>query len=109
MNLSVMFTLRASNVKTGPIPVSTTSRDTCATSCPLFGDGGCYAASGNLGMLWRALSGAVPGEKFRSGVAMVQSYTWSGFVAMVAALPEGTLWRHNQAGDLPGQGDAIDV
>jgi hypothetical protein len=25
----------------------------------------------------------------------------------IAALPEGTLWRHNQAGDLPGEGDTI--
>jgi hypothetical protein len=25
----------------------------------------------------------------------------------IAALPKGTLWRHNQAGDLPGEGDAI--
>jgi hypothetical protein len=27
---------------------------------------------------------------------------------MVAALPEGTLWRAAQAGDLPGEGDVID-
>jgi len=27
----------------------------------------------------------------------------------IAALPKGTLWRHNQAGDLPGEGDAIDA
>jgi len=26
----------------------------------------------------------------------------------IAALPDGTLWRHNVAGDLPGEGDAID-
>jgi hypothetical protein len=25
----------------------------------------------------------------------------------IAALPEGTLWRHNVAGDLPGEGDTI--
>lgn len=29
-------------------------------------------------------------------------------MAKIAALPKGTLWRHNQAGDLPGIGDAID-
>jgi hypothetical protein len=34
--------------------------------------------------------------------------TWSQFTAAVATLPEKTLWRHNQASDLPGQGDAID-
>ncbi len=26
----------------------------------------------------------------------------------IAALPEGTLWRHNQAGDLPGKNGVID-
>jgi hypothetical protein len=30
------------------------------------------------------------------------------FAASIAALPDGTLWRHNQAGDLPGIGDTID-
>jgi hypothetical protein len=29
-------------------------------------------------------------------------------MAQIAALPKGTLWRHNQAGDLPGDGDTID-
>jgi hypothetical protein len=30
------------------------------------------------------------------------------FVASIAALPNGTLWRHNQAGDLPGDGATVD-
>jgi hypothetical protein len=33
---------------------------------------------------------------------------WTTFVDMVAAFPAGTLWRHNQAGDLPGNGSTID-
>jgi hypothetical protein len=28
---------------------------------------------------------------------------------MVAALPDGQLWRHNVAGDLPGAGESIDA
>ena len=32
----------------------------------------------------------------------------SEFCRQVAALPNGTLWRHNEAGDLPGLGDNID-
>jgi hypothetical protein len=32
---------------------------------------------------------------------------WAAFVKAVAALPEGQLWRHNQAGDLPGTDLAI--
>jgi hypothetical protein len=35
--------------------------------------------------------------------------SWSTFCDAVAALPEGQLWRHNEAGDLPGKGDRIDV
>jgi len=46
---------------------------------------------------------------FRSSGNMIKSLTWSAFCDMVAAFPKGTLWRHNQAGDLPGQGDAIDT
>jgi hypothetical protein len=30
------------------------------------------------------------------------------FVAKIAALPAGQLWRHNQAGDLPGVNETID-
>lgn len=33
---------------------------------------------------------------------------WPEFCAAIAALPEGTLWRHNQSGDLPGHGEEID-
>jgi hypothetical protein len=61
-----------------------------------------------LGMIWRALSATKPGDKFRNGRSMVQSLTWAQFVAKVAAMPIGTFWRHDQAGDLPGKGDRID-
>jgi hypothetical protein len=30
--------------------------------------------------------------------------SFKAFLAQIAALPEGQLWRHNQAGDLPGDG-----
>jgi hypothetical protein len=30
-------------------------------------------------------------------------------MAQIKRLPRGTLWRHNQAGDLPGDGDNIDA
>jgi hypothetical protein len=33
---------------------------------------------------------------------------FAAFLKSVAALPRGQLWRHNQAGDLPGMGNAID-
>jgi hypothetical protein len=33
---------------------------------------------------------------------------YADFLDKIAALPEGQLWRHNQAGDLPGNGLEID-
>src|SRR5262245_48054526 len=105
---AVQFTLKSRNSKVGAMPVSTTSRNTCPDACPLKASG-CYAEAGPLGMLWSALSKATPGETFQRAGQTVQSLTWSQFAHAVAALPDATLWRHNQAGDLPGQGDAIDV
>jgi hypothetical protein len=92
----VALTLKSRNEKTGPIPVSTTSRETCALACPLFG-AGCYADGGPLGMYWRKVTQGEFGSD------------WGAFVGQIAALPEGQLWRHNQAGDLPGDGAEIDA
>lgn len=90
------FTLKSRNAKTGPMPVSTTSSDTCPTACP-FIDSGCYAEAGPLAILWRKLDADKVGINFDE------------FVAKIAALPTGTIWRHNQAGDLPGSGNTIDA
>ena len=38
-----------------------------------------------------------------------QGVTWEKFCELVEKLPEGQLWRHNEAGDLPGVGDSIDM
>jgi hypothetical protein len=97
--MQVNFTAKSRNTKTGPMPVSTTSADTCPAACPLAGGNGCYAANGPLGMLWRNLSNG----------ASAFGLSWSEFCAKVAALPAATLWRHNQAGDLPGTSDTLDT
>ncbi len=91
------LTLKSSNAKTGPIPVSTSSSDTCPTSCPLLANNSCYAKHGPLAIQWRRVDA---GEHAKA---------WGDFLADVHALPEGQLWRHNQAGDLPGPGDEIDI
>ena len=88
------FTLKSRNVKTKPIPTTVTSADTCPDACPLKAKG-CYAKGGPLAMHWRAVT-----EGKRDG-------TLQALTADIAALPEGTLWRHNVAGDLPGEGDII--
>ena len=88
------FTPKSRNAKTGPIPVTTTSASTCPPSCPLSAKG-CYASGGPLAIHWRKVTEGKAGGSLE---ALCDS---------IAALPEGTLWRHNQAGDLPGEGDII--
>ncbi len=95
MPLTVHLSPKSANAKTGPIPVSTSSADTCPPTCPLK-ESGCYANGGPLALHWRAVSDGQRGTD------------WDTFCAKIAELPEGTLWRHNQAGDLPGSRGLID-
>jgi hypothetical protein len=83
------LTARSANTKTGPIPVSTSSAETCpsAAVCPFKGNG-CYAERGPLALHWRAVTEGTRG------------LPWHGFLQTIRALPAGQLWRHNQAGDL---------
>lgn len=87
------LTKKSSNAKTGPIAVSTTSRDSCSPSCPLFGNG-CYAESGPLRLHWDKVSDGPWAEKPRGNDIET-------FIRELKSLPEGTCFRHNQAGDLP--------
>lgn len=90
--LRVFFTRESANRKTGPIPVSMTSASSCPPSCSYYGDG-CYAERHILGMHWRRLSRG-------------EGRSWDAFCDAVRGLPPGQLWRHNEAGDLPGIGEA---
>jgi len=83
---------KSGNRKTGPIPVSYTSGKTCPEACPLKRNG-CYAESYPVAEHWG------DGARFAA---------WDRFCEQVSALPAGQLWRHNVAGDLPGQGDRLD-
>jgi len=91
----IAFTRVSRNAKTGPIPVTTSSEETCPPACPLKG-AGCYAEGGPLAMFWRKVTAK------KAGMA------WAEAMRQIARLPRGTLWRHNQAGDLPGFGNDID-
>lgn len=77
----------STNTKTGPIPVSTSARATCPTTCKLKGNG-CYAENFPMVVHWDAVS-----ERGR-GVP------YEDFVDEIRRLPKNQLWRHNQAGDL---------
>lgn len=79
------------NTKTGPIPVSTSNSGTCPDACPIKLKG-CYAKYGPVGMHWRKLDeGSSKNAK-----------EWGEFLKDVKRIPRGSLWRHNQAGDLNG-------
>lgn len=90
----IHLTLKSANIKTGAIPVSTSDNSTCPDACPLK-KGGCYAKGGPLGMHWAKVSAGKRGELLEQ------------FARKIESLPDGQLWRHNAAGDLPGKGDRI--
>lgn len=85
------FVRVSGNRKTGPIPVTYTSRDSCPDSCALKG-AGCYAEQGPTRWQW---------NKARDNFA--------DLLAFIRSIPGGSLWRHNVAGDLPGAGDQLDA
>jgi len=89
------LTRTSSNAKTGPIPVSTTSEESCPPSCPFYRQG-CYAEGYHLRQHWNKVSDGSRGGSLKE------------FTDQIRKLPRGQLWRHNQAGDLPGMLEAID-
>jgi hypothetical protein len=91
----VSLTLESKNGKTGPIPVSTSERATCPTTCPFYNKG-CYAKYGPAAIQWRKVSAAERGSD------------WQDFCNKIKDLPDNQLWRHNQAGDLPHNEGNID-
>ena len=93
----IHLTPKSKNAKTGPIPVSMSSDVTCPPSCPFNSGGGCYAATGPIALHWKKVSSGDRGMNF------------ADFCDTIASLPDGQLWRHNQAGDLCGAGDTLDV
>jgi len=93
--MTYALTLVSRNAKTGPIPVSTSTATTCPDACP-FKRNGCYADGGPLAIVWR-------------NVTQGNGLSWQEFIGKVRNLPKGSLWRHNQAGDLAGNADCIDA
>ena len=94
--MHVSLTRVSMNAKTGPIPVSTSTKAWCPSGCSLKGNG-CYADSGPLAIHWKRITEGVRGVE------------WDEFCEQIDKLPRDQLWRHNQAGDLPGDGEELDV
>jgi len=85
---------RSGNAKTGRIFTSITEDRTCG-DCPIKAQ--CYANGWPLRMHWARVSSRTMGA------------AWDGFCRQVRErVPAGELWRHNQAGELPCDGDEID-
>ncbi|WP_447778065.1 DUF7227 family protein [Variovorax boronicumulans] len=82
------------NRKTGPIPVTTTSANSCPPTCGFNGNG-CYAQSGPLAIHWKCVSAG------RRGI------TFDELLQEIATLRRHALWRHNQAGDLTPEAPGV--
>lgn len=74
------------NRKTGPIPTTRSPRTTCPDSCSLKGNG-CYAENAPLVWAWD--------KDADKGIS------WDELLMKIRKIPAGSLWRHNEAGDLP--------
>ena len=89
------ITPKSKNAKVGKIPTTTSTATTCPSACP-FKDNGCYAESGPLKLHWLKVTEGKRGDD------------WSTFLDKIKELPAGSKWRHNQAGDLPGDTQDLD-
>ena len=89
------ITPKSKNAKVGKMAVTTSTATTCPSACP-FKDNGCYAESGPLKLHWLKVTEGERGDD------------WSTFLDKIKDMPEGSKWRHNQAGDLPGDTKDLD-
>jgi hypothetical protein len=94
---NIAFTKVSSNAKVGKMPVTTSSKTTCPSSCPLL-DNGCYASAGfHTNMHWNKVTSGERGTPLE------------GLCDTVASLKDGTIWRHNVAGDLLGDSETNEI
>ena len=89
------ITPKSKNAKVGKMAVTTSTAKTCPTSCP-FKSNGCYADSGPLKLHWDKVTREERGDD------------WPTFLGKIKDMPTGSKWRHNQAGDLPGDTKNLD-
>jgi hypothetical protein len=100
-----LITLKSGNRKVGPMMMTTSARSTCPLACPFRKDGEeqeagvCYAEHGYLGhYIWNGLDRTPAGQKISNRIPV---YSFDDLLKVVRTQAKGTLWRHNQAGDLP--------
>jgi hypothetical protein len=84
----VTVTANTGNGKTGAMTTTRTERSSCPATCPFY-QAGCYANLGRERMHWNRLNNGETGV------------VWSEFLTTIRRIvPNGSLWRHNTAGDL---------
>lgn len=96
--MQVILAEKSGNRKTGKIPVSMTEQASCPPVCRLHS--ACYARGGKgLALTWWRLS-----EGRQNGLS------WERFCNKVEGFKRGKVhvWRHNQAGDMPGSHNRMD-
>lgn len=100
-----LITMKSGNRITGPIMITTSPRTSCPLACPFRKSsnspeaGLCYAEHGHLGhYIWTGLDKTAPGKLISGRIPV---FGIKELCRIVREQPEGTLWRHNQAGDLP--------
>ena len=87
---------KSSNKKLGGLPASTTSADSCPTTCGLYH--ACYAKKGPQSWHWSKVNKGTRGTD------------WPSFLSQIEKLKPGSLFRHNVSGDLPTiNGGLLDV
>lgn len=91
--MKIHYVKKSSNRKTGAIPVTYSGRATCPPTCPHYRSD-CYAEDYYTRLTWDKVD--------RRGGNV------DALCAHIAAMPDGQLWRHNVAGDLPGAGESVD-
>ena len=96
---TVLFKADTDNRKTGHIAASYTEKSTCPDACKLKNNG-CYADGHPVARHWHKVGN--PDERTKS------HFDWDNFCLQVQALPKGKMFRHNVAGDLPGENNSID-
>ena len=84
---TVHITKKSGNSKVGPIPVTTSSADTCPKSCAMYDQ--CYAKTGPQSWHWNKVTAGKRGGN------------WSELTDFVRSLKPHQVWRHNVSGDLP--------
>jgi hypothetical protein len=98
----VLVTFSSSNPIAGPTMVTTSPRSTCPVACPLrksiATQSLCYAEHGHLGgFIWSGLDRNAIGSSFGNGIRI---YSLKQLLVAIRLLVPGSVWRHNQAGDL---------